>query len=163
MLYWVLILTSLFSVHAKTGEIEDYSFMDGNWSCNIKMEISNNAILEVDTLTTTSIKNLESTSKSKFKLYYKHNSNVVSIIFVESSEKFDFNGNIMRSYGSKTHQTTLVKDDLNILTPEFVQGFTRGPEAPEVKSKVSKIDNDNIALTALASKDVIHCSRVKNI
>ncbi|WP_462165500.1 hypothetical protein [Pseudoalteromonas sp. GB43] len=92
----------------------------------MKSVLPDDAILEVDSHVTTSIKDLNSYSKSFFKFYFKQNPDLVSVISVESSEKMDFEGDIMISFNSKTHKTNLIKDDLNIFSPESVKSFTRG-------------------------------------
>lgn len=85
---------------------------------------------------------------------------MVSVISVESSEKMASEGDTMISFNSKTHKTNLIKDDLNLFSPEFVKSFTQGPSVT-VKSKIKKIDDETIKLIGLLDKDVINCSKAQ--
>lgn len=160
MLYRVLIILLLISKCTTANAIEDYSFLNGEWFCKMKSVLPDGAILEVDSHVTTSIKDLNSYSKSFFKFYFKQNPYLVSVISVESSEKMDFEGDIMISSNSKTHKTNLIKDDLNLFSPESVKSFTRGPSVT-VKSKIKKIDDETIKLIGIPDKDIINCSKTQ--
>jgi|GEM_PF-957474 hypothetical protein len=160
MLYRVLIILLLISKCTTANAIEDYSFLNGEWFCKMKSVLPDDAILEVDSHVTTSIKDLNSYSKSFFKFYFKQNPDLVSVISVESSEKMDFEGDIMISSNSKTHKTNLIKDDLNLFSPESVKSFTRGPSVT-VKSKIKKIDDETIKLIGIPDKDIINCSKTQ--
>ena len=160
MAYKVLIILLLISKCTTANAFEDYSFLNGEWFCKMKSVLPDDAILEVDSHVTTSIKDLNSYSKSFFKFYFKQNPDLVSVISVESSEKMDFEGDIMISFNSKTHKTNLIKDDLNIFSPESVKSFTRGPSVT-VKSKNKKIDDETIKLIGIPDKDVINCSKAQ--
>ncbi|WP_462175309.1 hypothetical protein [Pseudoalteromonas gelatinilytica] len=160
MLYRVLIILLLISKCTTANAIEDYSFLNGEWFCKMKSVLPDDAILEVDSHVTTSIKDLNSYSKSFFKFYFKQNPDLVSVISVESSEKMDFEGDIMISSNSKTHKTNLIKDNLNLFSPESVKSFTRGPSVT-VKSKIKKIDDETIKLIGIPDKDIINCSKTQ--
>ena len=160
MLYRVLIILLLISKCTTANAIEDYSFLNGEWFCKMKSVLPDDAILEVDSHVTTSIKDLNSYSKSFFKFYFKQNPDLVSVISVESSEKMDFEGDIMISSNSKTHKTNLIKDDLNLFSPESVKSFSRGPSVT-VKSKIKKIDDETIKLIGIPDKDIINCSKTQ--
>lgn len=160
MLYRILIMLLLLSKCITANAFEDYSFFNGEWNCKMKSVLPDDAILEVDSHITTSIEDLNSYARSFFKIYFKQNPNVASIISVESSEKMDFEGDIMISFDSYTHKTKLIKDDLNLFSPESVKSFTRGPSVT-VKSKIKKIDDETITLIGISDKDVINCSKAQ--
>ncbi len=160
MLYRVLIILLLLFKCTTANAFDDYNFLNGEWTCKMKSVLENDAILEVDSHITTSIKNLNSYAKSFFKIYFKQNPDLASIISVESSEKMDFEGDIMISFDSKTHKTDLIKDELNIFSPESVKSFTRGTSVT-VKSKIQKIDDETITLIGIPAKDVINCFKAQ--
>ncbi|MCG9735871.1 hypothetical protein L1D51_17990, partial [Pseudoalteromonas shioyasakiensis] len=54
--------------------------------------------------------------------------------------------------------TNLIKDELNIFSPESVKSFTRGPSVT-VKTKIKKIDDETIKLIGIPDKDIINCSK----
>ena len=64
MAYKVLIILLLISKCTTANAFEDYSFLNGEWFCKMKSVLPNDAILEVDSHITTSIKDLNSYSKS---------------------------------------------------------------------------------------------------
>ena len=161
MFKWFFLIIIYQPLFAFSNELDSYDFMNGSWRCVATGELTEDLIYKYENTSKTSVKNLSSKSISTFTTYNRNNRSLSSVLYIESTERMKFDGDIMSSFGVEIQKTEIIEDDLSFLTPEFIEAIKSSTEEIS-KSKINKIDNDHHTLTGIEDGDIMSCSRLKN-
>lgn len=144
--------------HSKEGAKD---FLEGHWECVAKTEIGEGSIMEYRTNDYYSAEQSTAWSKVTYKIYDNSKPNVASVIYIETSARFEINGDVIKSFAYKKLFTRLEKDELGIFTPQSVASFVNHSPDSVYYAKIIKIDNNHFKTYDLSNEAlVVPCTRI---
>ncbi len=153
MFKWIFLIIISQPLFAFSNEFESYDFMNGNWKCVATGELTEELIYKYESLTKISVKNNSSKSTFTFTAYNRNSSSLSTVLYVQSTERIKFDGDILSSFGVEIQKTRVIKDNLSFMTPEFIEAIKSGTKKIS-KSKINKFDNDHHTLTNTDDGDI---------
>ncbi|KAF7785844.1 hypothetical protein PRUB_a0238 [Pseudoalteromonas rubra] len=144
--------------YSKDGVV---GFLEGHWECTAKTEIGEGSIMEYRTNDHYSVEQSTARSKVTYKIYDESQPNVASVIYIETSARFEINGDVVKSFAYKKLLTRLEKDELGIFTPESVASFVNHNPDSVYYGKIMKIDDNHFKTYDLSNEAlVVPCTRI---
>ncbi|MCG7561633.1 MULTISPECIES: hypothetical protein [Pseudoalteromonas] len=144
--------------YSKDGVVD---YLEGHWECVTKTEIGEGSIMEYRTNDHYSVEQSTAKSKVTYKIYDKSQPNVASVIYIETSARFEINGDVVKSFAYKKHLSRLEKDELGIFTPQSVASFVNHSPNSVYYGKIIKIDENQFKIFDLSNEAlVVPCTRV---
>ncbi|MCO7187854.1 MULTISPECIES: hypothetical protein [unclassified Pseudoalteromonas] len=136
-------------------------FFDGHWECTANTEIGEGSTMEYHAVDYYSIEQSSAWSNATYKIYDNSQPDVASVIYIETSARFEITGDIVKSFAYKKHLSRLEKDELNIFTPQSVESFVNHSPDSVYYGKIIKIDNNHFKTHNLSDESrVIPCTRI---
>ena len=154
----LICLLLLFPFHSISSEL-NYSFIDGDWNCLLESKLTDEIILKAEGVSTFSLIENSELSRLTVTAFLKSDLSISSILSVESKDNFTIrDGTKISTNKLNILRADVLKDDLKILTPEFIKNFKEG-NGGIVHLNILKVDEDHMNLEEIKTKETTFCSR----